>query len=342
LLIEKEHDKLQFDPPWGIEAWPMYDDTIFEWIAKIQGLRGTPWEGGIFKIYIKFDEHFNIRPPKVCFQTIPFHPNVEVSTGCPCVDFLDDFSQWREGYCLSMILVALQTLLSNPVLRHAVNPEAAGMLRHSPQAYYSMVAQCVMASQRVEAGGSPHPRDPRDPDTSKVTFDQLPASAPRPPPRTAPTRGVGKVSKLSFDDYHRTWSGIATSKTEAKAANPLLEAIKDSPRLQQVHLGLPLQEVEDQMRRQMEDHNTLMYGRFKGKQSVQSVKEAKLEQLRKMKKIYFAPRQSPLPPPNQDIHLTSALPALQGQGDDREPWEKEADDLVTWTNNLDSSAIDAT
>ena len=29
----------------GIEAWPMYEDTIFEWMAKIKGLKNTPWEG---------------------------------------------------------------------------------------------------------------------------------------------------------------------------------------------------------------------------------------------------------------------------------------------------------
>lgn len=31
--------------------------------------------GGTFTLYIKFDENFNIRPPEVCFHTIPFHPN---------------------------------------------------------------------------------------------------------------------------------------------------------------------------------------------------------------------------------------------------------------------------
>ena len=31
--------------------------------------------GGVFRIYLKFDEHYNHRPPKVCFHTIPFHPN---------------------------------------------------------------------------------------------------------------------------------------------------------------------------------------------------------------------------------------------------------------------------
>ena len=33
------------------------------------------YSGGIFRVYIKFDEHFNAKPPEICFHTIPFHPN---------------------------------------------------------------------------------------------------------------------------------------------------------------------------------------------------------------------------------------------------------------------------
>jgi len=208
-----------------------------------------------------------------------------------------------------------------------------------------MVNECVQASQRVEAGGSPYLRNA----DSKVRFEQEP---PEPPPRTAPTRSGCKVSKLSFEDYHRTWSGIATSKTHGQAVNPLLENIKDDRALQQVHLGLPREEVEEQMRRQMEDHNTLMYGRFKSKQTAQEAKEAKLSQLQKMKRIYLAPRQSPMatpaPPGSQDIHLMglASLPTTsRGKAapeEDKEAWEREADDLVNWTNNLDAAAIDAT
>ena len=29
----------------GIEAVPLSKDNIFEWVAKIQGLRNTVWEG---------------------------------------------------------------------------------------------------------------------------------------------------------------------------------------------------------------------------------------------------------------------------------------------------------
>ena len=44
-----------------------------------------------------------------------------------------------------------------------------------------------------------------------------------------------------------------------------------------------------------------------------------------------------VPPGSQDIHLLSTLPTLQSQDlNSGDPWEKEADDLVNWTKNLDS------
>ena len=75
--------------PQGVSAQPLSDD-LFSWGAKIEGLRGTMWEGigliiqavainlligGVFQIRITFSEEFNNRPPEVHFMTIPFHPN---------------------------------------------------------------------------------------------------------------------------------------------------------------------------------------------------------------------------------------------------------------------------
>ncbi|GFO03083.1 ubiquitin-conjugating enzyme e2 u [Plakobranchus ocellatus] len=332
LLIEREFKNMSKDPPWGIEAWPMYDDTIFEWMAKIRGLQRTSWEGGIFKIYIKFDEHFSVRPPQVLFQTIPFHPNVEVCTGRPCVDFLDDYSLWKENFSISMLLVSLQTLLSFPVLKNAVNPEAASMLQNSPQSYRQMTQECVTASQRVEAGGSPQVTNP---DSHAVRFNQ--PDVPARSTHNTRTAGATRVSKLSFDDYHNTWCGIATSKTRPDAVNPFLESIRGNPKLQEIHLGVPREELEDQMRKQMEEHSVLMYGKFKSQPSMESVRDAKIAHLERMKRIYLAPRQSPLPP-REEIDIGKSLPALQATDAN---WEKEVDDLVNWTNTLDSNAIDA-
>lgn len=45
----------------------LYDICTLYWYDVILG--------GIFRVYLKFDEHYNVRPPDVCFHTIPFHPN---------------------------------------------------------------------------------------------------------------------------------------------------------------------------------------------------------------------------------------------------------------------------
>ena len=70
----------------------------------------------------------------------------------------------------------------------------------------------------MTAGGSPQVRQP---DSHAVRFNQddAPARSSR-PTRTA--GGNTRVSKLSFDDYHTTWCGIATSKTRPDAINPCM------------------------------------------------------------------------------------------------------------------------
>ncbi|XP_053395875.1 ubiquitin-conjugating enzyme E2 U-like isoform X2 [Mercenaria mercenaria] len=341
LLIEKEYENFQKDKPWGIEAHPLRQENIFEWMAKIKGLQDTVWEGGTFTLYIKFDENFNVRPPEVCFHTIPFHPNVDMLSGRPCIDFLDDFSQWKDSNSLTKILTTVQDLLANPDLNKPINPEAAEMIMRSPHAYRQMVLDCVVASQRVEGsykgidpakyiGEAPHSGL-----ESRVRF-KIPDDANCNRKQSGGIQAGAKVAKLSFEDYHITWSGIATSKARHDLKNPLLEAIKDNPALQKAHLGLPQEEIEEQMKRQLEEHETLMYGRFQAKPSEEEEKAMKLARLNKMKKIYLPPRISPT-----SLHTTETMPPPPSGKAKEEPWEKEVDDLVAWTDKLDASTIEA-
>ncbi|CAL1540840.1 unnamed protein product [Lymnaea stagnalis] len=331
LIIEREHKKLVEDPPWGIEAWPLYEDSIFEWMAKIKGLKNTDWEGGIFKIYIRFDEHFNIRPPQVFFQTIPFHPNVDVTTGRPCVDFLDDNQHWKESYSFSMVLITLQALISNPVLKNAVNTEAAQMLHNSPQSYLQMVKECVKASQLVDAGGELS----GDEAQNRQEMSNIP------PQSTFPQNNSNKRrTRLSFEDYHSTWCAIGTSKPKQDTTNSYLDTIKDQDRLQEIHLGLPRKEVEEHLKKQMEDHNTMMYGVFKNKPSLDTIKAAKLAKLEKMKQIYLPPQRTTAV--TQEQRITEVPPPSRNHLGENDVWENEVDELVKWTNSLNSNSIDAT
>jgi ubiquitin-protein ligase len=89
ILIQKEINEIEQSHE-NITISRIRDDNIFELIALIEGLPNTSWQNGIFQIYMKFNEEYNFEPPSVFFQTIPYHPNIEMSTGRPSVDFLDN------------------------------------------------------------------------------------------------------------------------------------------------------------------------------------------------------------------------------------------------------------
>ncbi|ELT97888.1 hypothetical protein CAPTEDRAFT_94969, partial [Capitella teleta] len=151
----------------GISARPLTEDNIFEWTAQIAGLQLTSWQGGIFRLYIKFNEHYNSQPPEICFHTIPFHPNVDAVTGKPCLNLLMNPDEWNENISITDILKAIQvfteisvlcqhavlfssqSMLVEPSLTEAVNQEALDLLLYSPHAYNQMIQNCVSASLRV-------------------------------------------------------------------------------------------------------------------------------------------------------------------------------------------------
>jgi len=66
--------------------------------------------GGVFRVYLKFDEYYNNRPPRVCFHTIPYHPNIDMITGKPCIDYLDDYSLWEPNIKMSTVLLQIQVV----------------------------------------------------------------------------------------------------------------------------------------------------------------------------------------------------------------------------------------
>uniref|UniRef100_A0A8C8VQ72 Ubiquitin conjugating enzyme E2 U n=1 Tax=Pelusios castaneus TaxID=367368 RepID=A0A8C8VQ72_9SAUR len=133
----------------GIFATPV-KDNLLEWLAEVQGLKDSLWEGAVLQLSIKYTDEYNNIPPTVTFNTIPFHPNVDQNSGRPCIDFLDNPKEWNGKLTMSSILLAIQVMLSNPELENAVNVEAAEMLKNNISLYRQMVIQCVRTSQHPE------------------------------------------------------------------------------------------------------------------------------------------------------------------------------------------------
>ncbi|XP_077748253.1 ubiquitin-conjugating enzyme E2 U isoform X8 [Canis aureus] len=158
-LLERDFQELKENDFKGITAFPVSED-LMEWGANIEGLQNTFWHGLFFELTINFTSQYNFVPPVVKFITIPFHPNVDQNTGRVCIDFLDDPEKWNTNYTLSSILLALQVMLSNPVLENPVNLEAARMLIKDESLYKQIVLRLFSQPIQLRENSLEFPKDP--------------------------------------------------------------------------------------------------------------------------------------------------------------------------------------
>eukprot|EP00276_Gloeochaete_wittrockiana_P014365 CAMPEP_0184353022 /NCGR_PEP_ID=MMETSP1089-20130417/73598_1 /TAXON_ID=38269 ORGANISM="Gloeochaete wittrockiana, Strain SAG46.84" /NCGR_SAMPLE_ID=MMETSP1089 /ASSEMBLY_ACC=CAM_ASM_000445 /LENGTH=160 /DNA_ID=CAMNT_0026688079 /DNA_START=48 /DNA_END=530 /DNA_ORIENTATION=+ len=135
--------QIQQEPLDGISASPANEENLFNWNATIIGPEGTPWEGGIFCLKMKYPNDYPDKPPKVQFTTHMFHPNV-FSDGTLCLDIIQ--ANWSPIYTASTILTSIQSLLNDPNPLSPANPEAGQLFTNNPAAYNKKVRQCAARS----------------------------------------------------------------------------------------------------------------------------------------------------------------------------------------------------
>lgn len=110
--LNKELKDITNDPPAGCMASQKGDD-IFHWQGSIVGPDGSPYEGGIFLLDLKFPADYPFKPPKVQFVTKIYHCNVN-KDGQICLDILKE--QWSPALNVSKVLLSISSLM------HACNP----------------------------------------------------------------------------------------------------------------------------------------------------------------------------------------------------------------------------
>ncbi|KAL2913311.1 Ubiquitin-conjugating enzyme E2 T [Polyrhizophydium stewartii] len=109
----REIEMLRTPPP-GVSAWTE-GDGLFHLGAVIEGLAGSPYEGGRFRLNIQIPPRFPFEPPHIQFMTPIYHPNIDAA-GRICLDMLKmpPKGSWKPSVHLSGVLNSIRLLMQEP------------------------------------------------------------------------------------------------------------------------------------------------------------------------------------------------------------------------------------
>ena len=156
LRLAKELEQLTKDPIEGI-LFGADSDNLFRWKFTIYGLKGTPYEGGIYEGEIIFPQTYPFDPPKVRFLTKIFHPNVyngsadegKYNIGDLCISILHkgtdltsgehELERWRPIQTVRTIFLSILVLLNEPNPDSAANVDAAKLYRENKKAFIQKI-----------------------------------------------------------------------------------------------------------------------------------------------------------------------------------------------------------
>ncbi|KAJ3276284.1 E2 SUMO-conjugating protein ubc9 [Terramyces sp. JEL0728] len=112
--LTQERKQWRKDHPFGFVAKPKTINKAIDltiWDCIIPGREGGIWEGGQYKLTMRFPEEYPTKPPICKFNPPLFHPNVYTDV---CLSIINENISWKPSIAIKEILLGIQDLLEDP------------------------------------------------------------------------------------------------------------------------------------------------------------------------------------------------------------------------------------
>ncbi|EDX01460.1 ubiquitin-conjugating enzyme E2 4 [Drosophila yakuba] len=106
--IKRELQDIRKHPPPNCTA-DLHHGDLLRWTAGVNGPAGSVYEGGHFRLDIRFPASYPFRPPRIRFTTRIYHCNVD-SRGAICLDVLGE--RWSPVMNVAKVLLSIYVLMS--------------------------------------------------------------------------------------------------------------------------------------------------------------------------------------------------------------------------------------
>ena len=122
MLMQQLHFVQKHCSGTGVSAFPE-GESILVWLATINGVDGTPFEGRRFRCSLRFcpevcGGEWPVAPPQLrMHEPLPHHPNIDPVSGAVCMDLLQ--GEWSCAGGVLAILVSLRSLIASPTMDDA-------------------------------------------------------------------------------------------------------------------------------------------------------------------------------------------------------------------------------
>lgn len=98
------------------------ENNILSWTGLIVP-DNPPYNKGAFKIEINFPAEYPFKPPKICFKTKIYHPNID-EKGQVCLPIISA-ENWKPATKTDQVIQALIALVNDPEPEHPLRADLA-------------------------------------------------------------------------------------------------------------------------------------------------------------------------------------------------------------------------